>query len=228
MVADQQREVARARASAQCAARDGKRPMAKHLIHRATFALVALIGATAAAFALSRMAADDPALLYAKPSGYGSEEYLANLRGELGLDRPILAQYLGWVGQLVRGDMGRSLLSERPVAEVFAEAVQEKILGAAALGLAFFAGIVIFLRAVKRTGIWDCVGEGAALFGRILPFALGFVLGALWATTLTEAANNSDFPLLAGAGFIIIVVCLAADFIADALRAWADPRIRLS
>ena len=202
--------------------------MAKHLIRRATFAFAALIGATAAAFALSRMAADDPALLYVAPSGYGDEEYLDRLRGELGLDRPLVAQYLGWVGQLVRGDMGMSLLSERPVAEALAEAVREKILGAAALGLAFFAGIAVFLRAVNRTGIWDCIGESAALFGRILPFALGFVLGALWATTLADAANNSDFPLLAGAGFIIIVVCLAADFVADALRAWADPRIRRS
>ena len=194
--------------------------MAKHLISRAIFVFVALIGATAVVFALSRMAGGDPALLYAKPSGYGDEEYPANLREELGFDRPILAQYLGWVGQLVRGDMGRSLLSERPVIDVFAEIIQAKIASAAALGLAFFAGIVMFLLAVKRTGIWDCVGEGAALFGRILPFFLGFVLGLLWATTLTEAANNGDLPLLAGAGFILIVICLTADFIADMVRAW--------
>ncbi len=206
--------------------------MAKHLIHRATFAFAALIGATAAVFALSRMVggdtAADRALLYAAPSGYGDEEYLDSLRAELGLDRPIVAQYLGWVGRLVRGDMGMSLLAERPVAEALADAVQEKILGAAALGLAFFAGIVIFLRTVKRTGIWDCVREGGALFGRILPFALGFVLGALWAATLAEAASDGDSQLLAGAGFIIIVVCLAADFMADTLRAWANPRIRHS
>ena len=202
--------------------------MAKHILHKATFVFAALIGATAAAFALSSMVGGDPALLYAAPSGYGGEEYMANLRGELGLDRPIAAQYLGWVGQLIRGDMGRSLLSERPVAEALAEAVQEKILGAAALGLAFFAGVIILMRAAKRTGIWDCIGESAALFGRILPFALGFVLGALWAATLADAANNSDFPLLAGAGFILIIICLAADFIADALRAWANPRLRRS
>lgn len=202
--------------------------MAKHLIHRATFVFAALICATAAAFALSSMVGGDPALLYAAPSGYGDEEYPDTLRGELGLDRPIAAQYLGWVGQLIRGDMGRSLRSERPVAEVFAEAVQEKILGAAALGLAFFAGVVIFMRAAKRTGVWDCIGESAALFGRILPFALGFVLGALWAATLADAVNKGDFPLLAGAGFIIIVICLTADFIADALRAWGNPRLRRS
>ena len=194
--------------------------MAKHLIRRAIFVFVALIGATAVVFALSRMAGGDPALLYAKPSGYGDEEYPANLREELGFDRPILAQYLGWAGRLVRGDMGRSLLSERPVVEVFAEVIQEKIASAAALAAAFFAGIVVFSLAVKRTGIWDCIGEGAALFARILPFFLGFVLGLLWATTLTEAANNGDLPMLAGAGFILIVICLTADFIADALRAW--------
>ena len=203
--------------------------MAKHIIHRATFVFAALVGATAAAFALARIVGGgDPVLLYAAPSGYGDEEYMANLRGELGLDRPIAAQYLGWVGQLVRGDMGRTLLAERPVIEVLTEVIQQNITRAAALAFAFFAGVVIFMRAVKRTGIWSCVGESAALFGRTLPFFLGFVLGLLWATTLTEAVNNSDFPLLAGAGFIIIVICLAADFIADALRAWANPRLRRS
>ena len=194
-------------------------PMAKHLIRRAIFVFVALIGATAVVFAMSRMAGGDPALLYAKPSGYGDEEYPANLREGLGFDRPILAQYLGWAGRLVRGDMGRSLLSESPVVEVFADVIQEKIASAAALSAAFFAGVVVFSLTVKRTGIWDCVGEGAALFARIPPFFLGFVLGLLWATTLTEAANNGDLPLLAGAGFILIVICLTADFIADALRA---------
>lgn len=202
--------------------------MAKHLIRRATFGFAALIGATAIVFALARIAGGDPAFLYAKPSGYGGEEYMANLREELGLDRPIAAQYLGWVGRLVRGDMGRTLFAERPVTEVLAEVIQENIAGAAALGLAFFAGVVIFMRAVKRTGVWDCVGESAALFGRTLPFFLGFALGALWAATLTEAAYNSDFPLLAGAGFIFIAICLATDFLAGALRAWADPRIRYS
>ena len=194
--------------------------MARYLIRRAIFVFAALIGATAVVFAMSRMAGGDPALLYAKPSGYGDEEYPANLREGLGLDRPIAAQYLGWARRLARGDLGGTPSAERPVAAVLAEVVQEKIASAAALGLAFFAGIIIFLRAVKRTGVWDCIREGGALFGRILPFFLGFVLGLLWATTLAEAVNNSDFPLLAGAGFIIIVICLAADFTADALRAW--------
>ena len=202
--------------------------MAKHLIRRAIFGFVALIGASAVVFALARIVGGDPALLYAKPSGYGSEEYMANLREELGLDRPIAAQYLGWVGQLVQGDMGRSLLSERPVIKVVSEVMQDKIAGAAALAFAFFAGIVIFLSAVKRARIWSCIGEAAALFGRILPFFLGFVLGLLWAATLTEAVNNGDFPLLAGAGFIFIVICLTTDFLAGALRVWADPRIRRS
>ena len=56
--------------------------MAKFLIRRVIFVFVALIGATAVVFALSRMAGD-PVLLYAKPSGYGSEDYLDNLRASL-------------------------------------------------------------------------------------------------------------------------------------------------
>ena len=63
--------------------------MYSFLIRRLAFVFISLLGATAFVFALSRMAGD-PVLLYAKPSGYGSEDYLDNLRKKLGTDRPLV------------------------------------------------------------------------------------------------------------------------------------------
>lgn len=91
--------------------------MGAFLIRRSAFVLIALLGATAVVFGLSRMAGD-PVLLYAKPAGYGSEDYLDNLRKKLGTDRPLVVQYLRWVWQLAQGDLGRTLLAERPVIEI--------------------------------------------------------------------------------------------------------------
>ncbi len=152
--------------------------MAKFLIRRVIFVFIALIGATAVVFALSRMAGD-PVLLYAKPSGYGSDDYLDNLRKKLGTDQPLVVQYFRWVLQLAQGDLGRTLLAERPVIDV----IQEKIWNTFQIAFTgwFFATIIGVpigvLSAVKRATIWDYLGRGFALFGQALPaFWVGVML----------------------------------------------------
>ena len=155
--------------------------MGPFLLRRLLFVFISLIGATATVFSLSR-AAGDPVLLYAKPAGYGAtEEYLDNLRKHLGTDKPLIVQYVRWVGQYLRGDMGRTLLAEQPVARV----IQEKIGNTFQLA---FVGWVIstvvgvpigVLSAIKRGSVWDYIGRGFALFGQsVPPFAVG-ILGIL-------------------------------------------------
>ncbi len=123
--------------------------------------------------------AGDPVLLYAKPAGYGSEDYLDNLRKKLGTDRPLVVQYFRWVGQLLQGDLGRTLLAERPVIAV----IEEKIWNTFQLAFAgwFFATIIGVplgvLSAVKRGTFWDYIGRSIALFGQALPaFWVGVML----------------------------------------------------
>ena len=157
--------------------------MGAFLIRRLAFVLIALLGATAVVFGLSRMAGD-PVLLYAKPAGYGSEDYLDNLRKKLGTDRPLVVQYLKWVWQLAQGDLGRTLLAERPVIDV----IQEKIWNTFQLAFAGWAFATIIgvplgvLSAVKRGTYWDYVGRSIALFGQALPaFWVGVMLVLVFA-----------------------------------------------
>ena len=171
--------------------------MAKFLIRRVIFVFVALLGATAVVFALSRLAGD-PVLLYAKPAGYGtSEEYLDNLRRKLGTDRPLVVQYFRWVWQLAQGDLGRTLLAERPVIDV----IQEKIWNTFQIAFTgwFFATIIGVplgvLSAVKRATIWDYIGRSFALFGQALPaFWVGVMLVLIFAVTFEwlPAAFKND------------------------------------
>lgn len=155
--------------------------MQRFLIRRSAFAFLSLIGATLFVFVLSRMAGD-PILLYAKPSGYGmSEQRIADLRAKLGLDRPLIVQYLVWVGQVARGDLGRTLLAEKQVSQV----IWEKMGATAQLALAgwllaMIIGVPIgVLSAVKRGTAWDYIGRGFALLGQAVPSFWVGIIGVL-------------------------------------------------
>lgn len=158
--------------------------MARFLARRLVFVIISMIGATAVVFSLSRMAGD-PVLLYAKPAGYGStEEYLDGLRKHLGTDKPLVVQYVRWLGQIVRGDMGRTLLAEQPVARVIREKIGATFqLAFAGWLLATIVGVPLgVLSAVKRGTAWDYIGRVFALFGQSIPaFAVGIVLILIFA-----------------------------------------------
>jgi peptide/nickel transport system permease protein len=116
--------------------------------------------------------AGDPTLLYVKPGGYGTTEaQLDAIRAKLGLDKPLIIQYILWVGNLLKGDLGNTLLAEQPVSKV----IGEKIGATFQLGFSgWLFGLVLgvplgVLSAVKRAGVWDYIARGFALFGQALP-----------------------------------------------------------
>ena len=71
-----------------------------------------------------------------------NEEAVERIREELGLDKPVYVRYLRWLGNVVKGSLGRSLQRNEPVTEMIAERLQ------ASLELGFFALIVAVLLAV--------------------------------------------------------------------------------
>lgn len=139
---------------------------------------MSLFAATMIVFGLSR-ATGDPLLLYAKPGGYGvSPEQVAALKKKLALDKPLIVQYLIWAGRVMKGDMGNTILAERPVSKVVMERLPNTvILGLAAWTFATAIGIPLgILSAVKRGTFWDYLGRAIALFGQALPqFWVGIV-----------------------------------------------------
>lgn len=152
--------------------------MGRYLLQRASFGVMSLFAATMIVFGLSR-ATGDPLLLYAKPGGYGvSPEQVAALKKKLALDKPLIVQYLIWAGRVMRGDLGNTILSERPVNKVVMERLPNTlILGLSAWTFATVIGIPLgILSAVKRGTFWDYLGRGIALFGQALPqFWVGIV-----------------------------------------------------
>jgi peptide/nickel transport system permease protein len=102
-------------------------------------------------FVLVRLAPGDPAALLVPPGASAADA--ARLRTELGLDRSMLVQYAHWLQTMLRGDLGLSFSSGRPVASVLAEAAPISIaLGALSLALTFLVGVPVGMLQAARRG----------------------------------------------------------------------------
>jgi peptide/nickel transport system permease protein len=106
---------------------------------------------------------------------------------ELGLDQPLLVQYLQYLEGLLHGDLGTSIQYRRPVLELFIERLPNT-LRLAAVALAFAVGIGLplgVLAATRRGTIVDRVCRSVAVFGMSVPqFWLGIMLVFLFSVTL--------------------------------------------
>jgi len=113
--------------------------MGRYLLRRLGFALLLVVVVSSAALLLTRLA----------PGDITTEEALAldpaeraRLRAELGLDRPLVEQYLSWLGGVARLDFGQSLLYSRPVNSLIGErALNTAVLAVAALLMATAVGL---------------------------------------------------------------------------------------
>lgn len=123
--------------------------------------------------------------------GRGAQQEQVNaLRQELGLDRPLLTQYLDWLGGAVTLDMGNSLSAPNTsVMEVIGPRVEHSLLllfitGVLMVALSIVAGVVC---ALYRNRPFDHTVQGAALVANALPeFVVGTVLVALFSTVVFE------------------------------------------
>jgi peptide/nickel transport system permease protein len=128
---------------------------------------------------------------------HATKDAVARLREHLGLDKPFLVRYLDYVGQLVRGDLGRSIQQNRPVAAELADAWPATLqLTVAALLLAALVGIASGVAsAVWPNSLFDAVARLGSLFGLSMPiFWTGLVLivvFSLWLNWLPVGGAGS-------------------------------------
>lgn len=121
------------------------------LIRRVAEALVLLWLVVTLTFALVRLAPGDPTAFLVAPGATADDA--ARMRRELGLDRSIAVQYAQWLGALLRGDLGDSVASARPVTTVLGEAAPVSLaLGAASLLLTFLIGVPVGMVQAARRG----------------------------------------------------------------------------
>jgi ABC-type dipeptide/oligopeptide/nickel transport system permease component len=148
------------------------------LLAKRLFGLIPiLLGVSVLVFFLVRMVPGDPAKVIAGERA--SPQVLDEIRRVHGLDQPLPVQYGRFLGRLVQGDLGTSVLTQQPVTREIADRFPATIeLTLAAMTLAALAGVALGIAAALRPGsLFDVGTMSLALLGVSVPvFCLGYLL----------------------------------------------------
>lgn len=124
---------------------------------------------------------------------------VAELRHQLGLDQPLLRQYLTWLGALLHGDLGQDIVSHAPLSLLLAQRLPVTFeLTVLSMLLAVIVGVPLGIHAATG-GRWvRGLTEGFVIFGISIPdFWLGIMLVLVFAATLTILPPSGYVPLWA-------------------------------
>lgn len=146
-------------------------------LRRIVSTLLVLWGVVTLTFFAIRLLPGDPATVIISQGG-GSAEDIADLREQLGLDDPLPVQYVKFLGRLVQGDLGMSLVSRRPVADAIAEQLPHTLaLATSATLLSVVLGVSMGVLAATHQGTWvDQLCITLAVLGVSLPILLSGLL----------------------------------------------------
>jgi peptide/nickel transport system permease protein len=169
--------------------------MLRALLRRAVAGLAVIIGVVTLMFFLLRLAPGDPALLLVGPSA--TQEQLSAQRKALGLDRPIVEQYVAWVRQFVRGDWGTSIATGRSVRVMIGDAWPATVrLVGLSLVLSYLLGIAVGAVQAARDGRLDTILSVVTVTLFALP---GYWLGLMLVMVFTYWLRA--LPAFGAAGF---------------------------
>ncbi len=144
--------------------------MLRFFLSRLALLIPTFIGVSIVAFAFIRLLPGDPILLLAGERGMSAERY-QQLQAVYGFDKPIVFQYLGYLGDVLQGDFGTSIVTKRPVLQEFFTLFPATIeLSVCAILLATLVGIPTGVIAAVKRGSWlDQSIMGTALVGYSMP-----------------------------------------------------------
>lgn len=168
--------------------------MASYLLRRVIHSVVAVWGVLTIVFLVLHLSGD-PALLMV-PQG-ASQQDIARLRHDMGLDRPLGVQYSVFLTNALRGDFGHSFLQRQPALTIVLDRVPATLeLSGAALLLSVVVGVGAgILSAWKRNSWWDRGAMLIALIGQATPsFWIGIMLiliFAVWLQWLPPSGHGS-------------------------------------
>ena len=141
--------------------------MYRWIIRRILISIPVLLGITVLGFSFVRLAPGDPVRMMINPEymAGGAEEYVARLRAELGLDKPVPIQYVAWLGEVAKGNLGFSYFDRRPVGDILKERVWPTVeLMGTALLIALSIGVPIgLLAAIHQYSVLDYVSAVLSL-----------------------------------------------------------------
>ena len=155
------------------------------IVRRLALSIPTLIGVMIVVFLLLYVAPGDP--VQDMVGERADAETIARLRKELHLDEPVLKQFTLYAGGVLRGDLGRSYITQRPIIRDIRERFPKTLLLAgSAMFLASVLGITIGVLSSRNPGGWfDRLSLGFAYLGISFPvYWVGLILILIFAVTL--------------------------------------------
>lgn len=188
--------------------------MLSYILKRLGHTLLVIIGISIISFVFLQLSGDPVGLMLPQDA---TSQQIEELRQKLGLDDPVVLQYLRFVGNALQGDLGRSLFSNEPVAGLILERLP------ATVELAFFSMVFALLialpigivSALKRGTFIDTASMILALFGLSMPhFWLGIMMIMLFSVQLgwlpTSGRGSFSQIIMPAAAMGISMVALFA------------------
>ena len=203
---------------------------------RLALGIPGLLGVVVVTFLLNRALPGDPAAFFAGPAA--TREAIEQIRARLGLDRPLPEQFVYYVRDLARGDLGTSLTTGQPVLHDLATRLPASLeLTLTGLTLAVAVALPLGVLAATRPGSWvdhvsrvlTTAGVSLPIFftGLLLVYVFYFVLG--WAPAPLGRLDAFTTPPRPLTGFLLVDALLARDLwvAGAAARQLALPAITL-
>jgi len=164
--------------------------MLSYVLKRVLATIPVFVVVTVFVFLLLHMTPGDPAVVIA--GDYATTEQIAAIRSQLGLDRPLFDQFMTWLVRLLKGDLGVSIFSAKPVAQLILQRLEPTlVLALATIVLSIMIAVPLGVIAATRAGglldrgvmAFSVVGFSTPVFvvGYLLIFV--FALGFRWFPT---------------------------------------------
>ncbi len=150
--------------------------MIDFVLSRLVSAVVVMLGVSVLVFLLVHLVPGDPVeVMLGEAASLADRE---SMREALGLDRPLAQQFLNYLHDLIRFDLGTSLHTKRPISETLLERLPATIeLAAASLGIAVVISLPLgIIAATRRGSAWDLGAMGFSMIGVSIP---NFLMGPL-------------------------------------------------
>ena len=179
-----------------------------HLVRRCAQFIPVFFGITVLSFTLIHLAPSDPVSVRLSLGGIAVDPVTAaQMRTEMGLDRPLPIQYGDWLMRFLHGDMGISYRSDRPVAAMLLQALPYTLaIAASAMLLTLLISLPLGIAiAAYRNSALDCIVRFLTFIGNAVPsFIVGILLMFLFSYQL------GWIPVLAGNSPVGMVLPTAA------------------
>ncbi len=173
--------------------------MSQYVLKRVLLAVPTLLLASLVVFSLVRVVPGD--IIMATLGDHSQNvtpERLAQLRHQIGLDRPFVVQYVSWIGGVLRGDLGNSLWTQRPASSELLKALPVTVqLGVMGLLIAWVIGIPVGVLSAVRSG------KASDYVGRVVSI-LGIAVPDFWIATVVILVLSVQFNYLPPLGYAVL------------------------